>query len=282
METPHQPVERWQLRTTELRFSNLPLLMGIINVTPDSFSDGGKFFDPDRAVEQGLQMQRDGAAILDVGGESTRPYAETIDDDEELRRVLPVVERLVRATRIPISVDTTKPRVADAALRVGAEIVNDVSGFRDPEMVEVAKQYQAGVCAMHMRGTPQDMQNDPQYGDVVEEVFRYLAEQRNLLVRAGISKDRICLDPGVGFGKTHEHNLELVRRCNRFHDLGCPILVGHSRKGFIANVIRDKSADRTAGTIGVALRLAQHRVSVLRVHDVAAVRHALLLFEACR
>ena len=275
------PVTIWQLRTLRLQFSNLPLLMGIVNVTPDSFSDGGNYFDPDRAVAQGLELQRQGAAILDVGGESTRPYSESVDESEELRRVIPVVQRLSKEARIPVSVDTSKPSVADAAMAAGAEIINDVSGFRDPGMIEVALRHRAGICVMHMQGTPQDMQNNPSYGDVVEEVFQYLAQQRDLLIAAGIPRDSICLDPGIGFGKTHEHNLDLVRRCARFHDLQCPILVGHSRKGFIGKVIQDPDADRTAGTIGVAIRLAEHQMSILRVHDVAAVRHALLLHDAC-
>lgn len=275
------PATHWRLRSMQLQFSKLPLIMGIINVTPDSFSDGGSFFDPDRAVHQGLELQRQGAAILDVGGESTRPFSEAVAESEEIRRVIPVIDRLSRETRIPISVDTSKPAVAEAAMVAGAEIINDVSGFRNPKMVEVALRHRAGVCAMHMQGTPQDMQNDPQYDDVVEDIFAYLAQQRDALLQAGIDRESICLDPGVGFGKTHDHNLELVRRCARFHDLECPILVGHSRKGFIGKVIRDPDADRTAGTIGVTIRLAEQRVSILRVHDVAAVRHAMLLYDAC-
>ena len=275
-----KPATGWRLRSTQLQFSKLPLLMGIINVTPDSFSDGGTYLDPDRAVEQGFDLQKQGAAILDVGGESTRPYATSIDESEELRRVIPVIERLAREARIPVSIDTSKPAVADAAMSAGAQIINDVTGFRDPEMIEVARKHRPGVCVMHMQGTPQDMQNNPDYEDVVEDVFQYLAAQRDMLLNAGIARESICLDPGVGFGKTHDHNLELVRRCSRFHDLECPILVGHSRKGFIGKVIRDPDADRTAGTIGVAIRLAQHQISILRVHDVAAVRHALLLYEA--
>lgn len=277
----NSPATHWQLRSMPLQFSKLPLLMGIINVTPDSFSDGGIFFDPDLAVQQGLELQRQGAAILDVGGESTRPFSESVAESEEIRRVIPVIERLARETRIPISVDTSKPAVADAAMAAGAEIINDVCGFRNPDMIEVAVRRRAGVCAMHMQGTPQDMQNNPQYEDVVEDIFAYLAQQRDALLQAGIGRESICLDPGVGFGKTHDHNIELVRRCARFHDLGCPILVGHSCKGFIGKVIRDPNADRTAGTIGVAIRLAEHRISILRVHDVAAVRQALLLYDAC-
>jgi dihydropteroate synthase len=255
--------------------------MGIVNVTPDSFSDGGRFFDPDRAVNHALQLQTQGAAILDVGGESTRPYSTPVEEAEELRRVLAVVGRLSRESRLPISIDTTKPSVADAALQSGAEIINDVSGFRDPEMVKVAVRHGAAVCVMHMQGTPQDMQDQPEYRDVVEEIYHYLARQRDTLLAQGVRHDRICLDPGIGFGKSHEHNLELIRRSARFHDLGCPVLVGPSRKGFIGKVVQDPDADRGAGTVAVALRLAQYQISVIRVHDVAAVRQALLLFAAC-
>jgi dihydropteroate synthase len=276
-----KPASRWQLRETELRFSKIPLLMGIVNITPDSFSDGGRFFDPDQAVNHALNLQSQGAAILDVGGESTRPYSTPVEETEELRRVVAVVGRLSREARLPISIDTTKPAVADAALKAGAEIINDVSGFRDPQMVAVAVRHGAGVCVMHMQGTPQDMQNQPDYKDVVEEIHVYLAQQRDMLLECGVRADRICLDPGIGFGKSHDHNLELIRGAARFHDLGCPVLVGHSRKGFIGKVVQDQDVDRDAGTIAVALRLAQNQVSVIRVHDVAAVRQALLLFDAC-
>lgn len=275
------PSSSWQLKSLELPFSRIPLLMGIVNVTPDSFSDGGQYYNAEQAVEHALTLQQQGAAILDVGGESTRPYSEAVAEQEELRRVVPVVERLARTARVPISIDTSKPAVAEAAVQAGAEIINDVSGFRDTQMIDVARRHQVGLCVMHMQGTPQDMQNDPQYQDVVEDIFSYLAARRDQLVDAGIAVERICLDPGVGFGKTYDHNVQLIRQAARFHDLGCPILYGHSRKGFIGKVIGDPDADRTAGTIGVAIRLAQQGIPLIRVHDVAAVRQALLLFDAC-
>lgn len=271
----------WRLRTRTLTFGRRPLLVGILNVTPDSFSDGGAFLDARRAVDHGLSLVEQGADVLDVGGESTRPYASPVDAAEELRRVAPVVDRLCQATDVPISIDTTKSAVAREALSAGAEIVNDVSGLeRDPRMVSVALEFGAAVCAMHMQGTPQTMQDHPIYADVVQEVLDYLLRRRDALVSAGMARERICLDPGIGFGKTHQHNLTLLARCGRFHDLGCPLLVGHSRKGFIGSVLGDPAADRAAGTIGVALSLARQGVQLLRVHEVAPVRQALLLFDA--
>ena len=273
--------DEWKLRTKTLSFGPRPLLMGIVNVTPDSFSDGGQYFDAEAAVEAALQLADNGADILDIGGESTRPYSEAVDDVEEMRRVVPVIERLCEATTVPVSIDTSKAAVARAGVELGAEIINDVTGFEgDPAMLPLAVEMEVGVCAMHMQGTPQTMQDDPQYDDVVEDVYAYLSERRDELVRAGVQRERICLDPGIGFGKTQEHNLQLLSRCQRFHDLGQPVLVGHSRKGFIAKAIGDKEADRTPGTIGVALSLALQGVQIIRVHDVAEVRQALLLFEA--
>jgi len=255
--------------------------MGIVNVTPDSFSDGGRFFDAKRAVEHGLRLAAEGADILDVGGESTRPYSTQVDTDEELRRVIPVVESLVRQTDVPVSIDTSKAAVARAALKAGVEILNDVTGFEgDAEMMQVAVKSQAGLCAMHMQGTPQTMQDSPDYDDVVEDIFAYLVERRDALLAAGVGRQRICLDPGIGFGKTHQHNLTLLANCGRFHETSCPLLVGHSRKGFVGKVLGDKEADRTLGTVGVTLALAAQGVQVIRVHDVKPNREALALFEA--
>lgn len=272
----------WQLRTRALTLPNRPLLMGIVNVTPDSFSDGGRFFDPRQAVEHGLRLASEGADLLDVGGESTRPYSEPVAADEELRRVLPVVAALVKQAGAPISIDTSKAVVANAALAAGAEIINDVRGLLgDPEMVAVAVRHAAAVCVMHMRGTPQTMQDDPQYDDVTAEVLEWLKRRRDELVAAGITTSRIALDPGIGFGKSHQHNLNLMASAGELHALGCPLVVGHSRKGFIGKVLGDKEADRTAGTVGSALALATQGAQIIRVHDVRPVREALTLFEAC-
>lgn len=260
--------------------------MGIVNVTPDSFSDGGKFFDANAAVSHALQLVADGADILDVGGESTRPNAVDVSEDVELARVLPVIERLVAQVSVPISIDTRKAAVARAAIESGAEIINDVSGLtHDPEMVEVAVATDAGVCVMHMQGTPQTMQAQPTYGDVVREVHDYLCSRRDALIAAGVEPTRICLDPGIGFGKTFNHNLALLQNAGQFHDLGCPVLVGHSRKRFLASIVgneNSENADRTAATMGVSLALAEQGVQMLRVHDVRQMREALLAFAAAR
>ena len=255
--------------------------MGIVNVTPDSFSDGGRFFDEKTAVAQALQLVADGADLLDIGGESTRPYSEPVNADEELRRVLPVIESLATQVQIPISIDTSKASVARAAIEAGAEIVNDITGLSgDPAMIDLAIETGVGVCAMHMQGTPQTMQDNPTYTDVVGEVREYLRERRDALVPAGIPRERICLDPGIGFGKTHEHNITLMRHCLEFHALNCPLLVGHSRKGFLGKLIGSKDADRTNATVGAALALAVQGVQIVRVHDVRPVREALVAFDA--
>lgn len=271
----------WRLRTRTLSLLRRPLLMGIVNVTPDSFSDGGNFFDTEAAVAHALQLAADGADILDIGGESTRPYAEPVSETNELKRVLPVIERLTASLTIPISIDTRKAAVAEAAVEAGAEIINDVSGLEDdPAMLGAAVATGAGVCAMHMKGTPQTMQDNPTYGDVVAEVHDYLRGRRDALIAAGIDRQRICLDPGLGFGKTVEHSLALLRNCKTLHELGCPLLVGASRKAFLGKLLGDPAADRTAATIGAALGLAAQGVQVLRVHDVRRVHEALAAYEA--
>ncbi len=272
----------WRLRTRTLTFGRRPLVMGIVNVTPDSFSDGGKFFDPQAAVDHALKLVADGADLLDVGGESTRPYAEVIDVEEERRRVLPVIERLAEQTTVPLSIDTNKALVAAGALEAGAEIINDVTAlFGDPMMLPLASAASAGVCAMHMQGTPQTMQDDPRYDDVVADILAWLLERRDLLVASGIAPDRLCLDPGIGFGKTHAHNLTLMADLGRFHETGCPLLAGPSRKGFLAKILGDKDAGRDAATAGAVLAAAVQGVQIVRVHDVRTVRDALLAFEAC-
>jgi dihydropteroate synthase len=273
--------DRWTLPTRTLTFGRRPLLMGIVNVTPDSFCDGGKFFDPAAAVAHGVELVGEGAEILDVGGESTRPYSQPIDVEEELRRVVPVVKALCARTPVPVSIDTSKAGVARAAIDAGAEIVNDVTGLEgDPSMLPLVSRSGVGVCAMHMQGTPRTMQQNPTYGNVVEEVLQYLRRRRDALLAAGIPRDRIALDPGIGFGKNPRHNLQLLSSAFLLHELGCPVLIGHSRKGFIGRVLGDADADPLAGTIGASLALARQGVQVLRVHDAGPIRQALLLFEA--
>ncbi len=271
----------WRLRTRRLELGRRPLLMGIVNVTPDSFSDGGRFSDHAAAVDHALKLAEQGADLLDIGGESTRPYATPVGADRELRRVPPVLEDVCRLASVPVSIDTSKAVVAREAVAAGVEIINDVTGLEgDPQMLDVARESKVGICVMHMRGTPQTMQNTPTYDDVVLDIFQYLRRRRHTLIESGISADRLCLDPGIGFGKTHVHNLRLLASCGYFHQLQTPLLVGHSRKGFIAKVLGDSEVDRTAATVGVALSLAQQGVQVVRVHDVAPIRQALLLFEA--
>jgi dihydropteroate synthase len=271
----------WQLRTRQLELGRRPLVMGIVNATPDSFSDGGKFAGAAAAIEHGLRLADEGADILDIGGESTRPYSQPVAANTELVRVLPVVASLAPRLAIPLSIDTSKALVAREALAAGVEIVNDITALAgDPQMLELAITQRAGVCAMHMQGTPQTMQENPTYGDVAAEVLDFLRRRRDELVAAGLDRARIALDPGIGFGKSHQHNLTLVANCRWFHALGCPLLVGPSRKAFIGKVLADKSLDRTAGTIGVALALAAQGVQIIRVHDVAPVRQALELFTA--
>ncbi len=273
----------WRLRTQTLQFGPRPLLMGIVNVTPDSFSDGGQFLDSQAAISHALRLLAEGADILDIGGESTRPYSTPVSNDEELRRVLPIIEAVLRSHPTAVlSIDTSKAAIAQAAIIAGAQIINDITGlFGDPAMIEVALSSGAGICAMHMQGNPQTMQDNPFYDDVVDEIYGFLCERRDALTAAGIDRQRICLDPGIGFGKTHEHNIKLMANCRRFHDLGCPLLVGHSRKAFIGKLIGNKEADRTPGTIGASLALARQGIQIIRVHNVAAVRQALILFEAC-
>ena len=261
--------------------------MGIVNTTPDSFSDGGRHDGEDAAVAHGLALAAEGADILDVGGESTRPFSDPVAADEEWRRVGGVVRRLVRETGLPVSIDTSKAWVAERAVDAGAEIINDVTGLEgDPAMVGVAVASGAGVCAMHMQGTPKTMQIDPRYDDVVAEIRGYLAARREALVAAGVGLDRICLDPGIGFGKTHAHNLALVARAGSFLDLGSPILVGHSRKGFVGKLLERPLGrpatleDRDAATAGMACWLAAQGIQIVRVHAVGLVRAATEAFTA--
>jgi dihydropteroate synthase len=255
--------------------------MGILNVTPDSFSDGGRYQRSDAAIAAALQMEADGADIVDIGGESTRPFSDVVTADEELARLRPVLEGLSGRLTIPISIDTSKAVVAEAAISAGAEIVNDVTGLEgDAAMPGLVARSSVGVCVMHMLGTPQTMQLDPRYEQVVEEIYDYLVAARDRCLAAGIQEQRICLDPGIGFGKTHADNLDLLRATRRFVEIGRPILIGHSRKGFIGKLIGDKQADRDAGTLGISLAVAAAGADVIRVHDVRSTVEALICFEA--
>jgi dihydropteroate synthase len=255
-------------------------LMGVVNVTPDSFSDGGLYLDPEMAIAHGRELAAAGAEILDVGGESTRPGAEPVSAEEELARVVPVIRGL-RGPQSRISVDTSKATVAAAALDAGAEIVNDVTALRgDPEMAALCTERGAGVVLMHMLGEPRTMQEDPRYEDVVAEVKAFLAERLEAAVAAGIDEDRVWLDPGIGFGKTGAHNMELLRRLGELRELGRPLVVGTSRKSFIGRVDGSPADQRLGGTIASSVLAAAEGADVLRVHDVAEVRQALTVAAA--
>jgi dihydropteroate synthase len=255
-----------------------PLIMGVLNVTPDSFSDGGQFLDLDRAVAHAREMIAAGADIIDIGGESTRPGAAPVGADEELRRVIPVIERL---PGVLVSIDTTKAVVAERALAAGARIVNDISALRfDARMPEVIGP--AGVVLMHMQGTPATMQQSPRYDDVVAEVREFLRERIAFAEARGIRKTQIAVDPGIGFGKTVAHNLALLARLEAFAELGCPVLVGTSRKSFIGQVLDRAPAERLWGTAATVAWAVAHGAGIVRVHDVAAMRDVVRMTAAIR
>jgi dihydropteroate synthase len=261
--------------------SALFMVMGVVNVTPDSFSDGGLFLEADAAVAQGERLAAEGAAILDVGGESTRPGAEPVPVDEELARVVPVVERLAVNGVARVSVDTTKLAVAEAALQAGARIVNDVSAFRfEPEMAGLVASAGARCCLMHMLGEPRTMQEDPRYEDVVSEVRAFLEERLAFAVGEGVPEDRVWLDPGIGFGKTVEHNLELLRRLDEIVAIGRPVVIGTSRKSFLGKLTGREPRDRVPGTIATNVIAYERGASIFRVHDVAPVVDALKVAAA--
>ncbi len=254
-------------------------LMGVVNVTPDSFSDGGRYLDADAAVAHGEKLLRDGASVLDVGGESTRPGALEVDEAEELRRVEPVVAALAGVATV--SIDTSKAAVAEAALDAGASIVNDVTALRrDPEMAALCGDREVGVVLMHMPGNPRTMQDNPVYEDVVDEVKAFLAARIEVAVTAGVEEERIWLDPGIGFGKTVEHNLELLRRLSELRILGRPLVIGASRKSFIGRIDGSEVDERLGGSIASSVLAAAEGADVLRVHDVAETAQAMRVAEA--
>jgi dihydropteroate synthase len=274
--TPPSTPLAWSFRGQTWELGGFPKLMGIVNVTPDSFSDGGEFLDQTRAIEQCLRLVDDGADLLDVGGESTRPGAVPVGEEEEIRRVVPVIAEVARRVSVPISIDTTKAAVARRALDAGAAIVNDISGLRfDPHMPEVCAHAQAGIVCMHMQGTPQTMQIDPRYTDVVREVADYLAQRLAALEACGIARERVVIDPGIGFGKTPDHNLTILKNIARFRALGRPVLIGHSRKRFLAKILGRTLDETSAATLGVSVAAALAGADLLRVHDVRATRDVL-------
>jgi len=275
----------WKLRKRSVNLSHSGLIMGVLNVTPDSFSDGGQFADGQAAFRHAERMAREGAAILDVGGESSRPGSEPVALEEELRRVIPVIKRI--RTRFPdlyLSIDTYKAETARQALAVGADIINDISALRaDREMIEIVRQSDAGVILMHMQGTPKTMQIDPHYGDVVSEVFEFLRARRDELLRCGIDRSRIAVDPGYGFGKRIQDNVELVRQLGRFAELGQPVVVGISRKSIIGRLLGDPKLqleERMWPTVALTSLLREKGAHIFRVHDVRQNLEALRMTEA--
>lgn len=254
--------------------------MGVINVTPDSFSDGGLYFEKDKAVERGLELAEEGSDIIDIGGESTRPGSEPIPQEEELRRVIPVISALRKRTNTLISIDTTKSEVALAALDAGADIINDISSFRsDPNMLPVAAQKDAPVILMHMKGTPKTMQVNPFYENVLHEVKSFLKERLNSALAYGIKKEKIIIDPGIGFGKRFKDNLTLINNLHFLKDLDRPILVGVSRKSFIGKILGSSPQERMEGTLVSAVLSIVHGAHILRVHDVASIKKSVLVAE---
>jgi len=283
METGSVPLNH--VRRLQQTVRQRTVIMGILNVTPDSFYDGGRYARAEAAVQHALQMVQDGADIVDIGGESTRPGSQPVPEEEELRRVLPVIEAVRGQVDVPISIDTTKSRVAERALQAGACMVNDISGLGfDPRMAEVVARHGALCCVMHIQGTPQTMQQNPQYEDVVRDISRYFEERLALAERAGIPRENIWLDPGIGFGKTVEHNLEILRRLREFTAFGLPILIGTSRKSFIGKILGDlppeERLEGTAATVAIAI---MNGANAVRVHDVREmVRVARMTDAVCR
>jgi dihydropteroate synthase len=272
----------WRCGDRELRLGERTLVMGIVNVTPDSFSDGGMFDDAEAAVKHGLRLLEEGADILDVGGESTRPGSDPVDEEEERARVLPVIDGLRReAPEAVLSVDTRKAAVAREALATGADVVNDIDAGADPDMFGVVASAGAGMVLMHMQGEPKTMQADPHYDDVVTEVRGFLAERLEAAVAAGIGRDGLCVDPGVGFGKNLAHNLSLLRSIGSFRELDVPLVVGVSRKRFIGELSgAEDPADRLEGSAAAAVWCASQGVDIVRVHDVGPTVRALRVVDA--
>jgi len=244
-------------------------VMGILNVTPDSFYDGGRYSREEDAVKRALEMEKNGADMIDIGGESTRPGSERVSVEEELERVLPVIEEVAPEVDVPISIDTHKPRVAEEAVKAGADIINDVFGLRKEGMPEKVAALDVPVIIMHMQGRPKDMQEDPEYDDVVTDICSFFYERIELAKKAGVKKDNIIIDPGIGFGKNLEHNLEILARLDEFSSLGCPVLLGASRKSFLGEILDKRSENRLYGSLAAASLAVEKRVSILRVHDVA-------------
>jgi dihydropteroate synthase len=273
-------MNRWIALGRVVADRDRPRVMGIVNATPDSFSDGGLASGPRDAIARAEALVADGADLLDIGGESSRPGANPVGLDEEIRRVIPVIEGLAGRLSVPISVDTSKPEVARLALDAGAVIVNDIGGLSDPSMIEVVAGSGAGVVLMHMLGTPRTMQKNPHYDDVVSEVIDFLAARVDRAVASGIARERIAIDPGIGFGKTIEHNLMILRDLDKFASIGCAVLVGTSRKGFLGTLTGRDVSNRTTATVVSSLSAIRHGAGIVRVHDVAPMVDAVKVWGA--
>ena len=257
------------------------LIMGVLNVTPDSFSDGGLFFSREKAVEQALAMEADGADIIDIGGESTRPYAEKVSLEQELERVIPVIEDLCRTVRIPISIDTYKAKLAESAINAGASIINDISALRfDPGMASVAKKSGVPLILMHMKGTPGDMQNKPVYSDLMGEIKAFFSEAVENAESKGIARDMLILDPGIGFGKSFDHNLRIIRDLKELEDLGLPLLLGSSRKAFIGSILDKSPEERDTGTMAAVAAGIMNGAHIARVHNVRMAVETVKVMDA--
>jgi dihydropteroate synthase len=270
---------QWRCRHRTIDLTR-PVVMGILNVTPDSFSDGNRYATVDAALERAARIAEEGAAIIDVGGESTRPGAQGVDEEVEIARIVPVIEGIAAASNIAISIDTSKPRVMAAAVAAGACIVNDVYALRAPGARSWAAVSEVGVCLMHMQGQPRTMQDNPQYGDVVAEVCEFLARQRHVCLQAGIAREAVVLDPGLGFGKSLAHNLSLLKDLPRIADLGAPVLVGVSRKSFIGRILGKDVHERLHGGLGLAALSVLKGARIIRTHDVAPVVDAIGMVSA--
>lgn len=263
--------------------AGIPAIMGIINATPDSFSDGGLYLKPANAIEHALRLEDEGADLIDIGGESTRPGADPVSAEDEITRVIPVIEGIRRRSRIPISIDTAKSEVARSAIDAGADMINDVSAGRfDGRILGVAAEVGTPICLMHIKGTPRDMQDAPRYEDLIGEISSYLGDAAERAKEAGVPAGSILVDPGIGFGKSVEDNLEILKRLDRIGELGYPLLIGTSRKSFIGKLLDADLDNRLEGTLATLATSIDRGVSVLRVHDVSAVRKFLKIYLACR
>ncbi len=276
-------VREVNLGSHKIKFGSRTLIMGVLNVTPDSFSDGGMYLDREKALKRVYELVEEGADIIDIGGESTRPGADPVSLEEEIERTIPIIEHVASRIGVPISIDTYKSEVAKKALDAGATIVNDISGLRfDPEMASLLARYKAMVIIMHMKGTPRDMQKDPRYDDVVKEIYSFLEERARFAIDSGVPDDRIVIDPGIGFGKTVDHNLEIMRKLEEFKSLGFPLLVGTSRKSFIGAVLDASVDERIFGTAATVSFAVEKGADVVRVHDVKEMLQVIRMTEAMK